>query len=485
MVGKFHGRVASNEGLTMTVADRISQLTVEQRAFLASRIDGHKADISSAVEKSRQLVAWFTTTDDAATTSKQLQAFVRENLPSSLRPREFLRLHSLPRTATGKTDRRRLPKVLSVLGDSNSSVDNHGTETERRLTEIWCEVLAIDGCSANDDFFRLGGDSLSMIQVLALCSKSGWHVTPTIFHENTTIKRLALAIDAGIAASPEIRSVVSKGRPTVLPLPAVPMARLPIPESDDNKTMVCLSERRDRPPLFLVPPKAVEISNFCNVVPHINAYSCFSPVMTQRDAADLLTVEEVAQRFVNYTRKVQPIGPYRLAGTCEGAYIAWEMACQLAEAGEKVQFLGIIDTPNPAAMVFKPLTHRIRLRLQSVTGQSLLKMLFHLASRFVDWVKRRARQTIVNEAHLTRAGSRMGWKFLPRSFPGNAVLFKACREARETDFTTDPAHGWDKLPTDGLHVWSLPCDRLQLLQPPFASMLAAGIQNTLAVSEVS
>jgi thioesterase domain-containing protein len=47
-------------------------------------------------------------------------------------------------------------------------------------------------------------------------------------------------------------------------------------------------------------------------------------------------------------RGVQPHGPYRLGGFCNGGLLAYEMACQLERDGEQVSFLGLINPSEPA-----------------------------------------------------------------------------------------------------------------------------------------
>jgi thioesterase domain-containing protein len=62
----------------------------------------------------------------------------------------------------------------------------------------------------------------------------------------------------------------------------------------------------------------------------------------------LETLEELAAAHVRAIRQVQPHGPYRLAGWCAGGNVAFEMAHQLLDADEQVEFLGFLDSPSRA-----------------------------------------------------------------------------------------------------------------------------------------
>ena len=466
------------------IQERVNHLSPHQREFLASRIAARESAEHSAESRHRPLIAWFTAAEGIALTAGALREHISERLPSSLIPRHFVQVELLPRTATGKINRRQLSESVIRQRHDDQRRTASRTSTEDTLIAIWAQVLGTTQFSVDDNFFEVGGDSLSIIKVIALGSESGLHVTPTVFHENPTIRQLATALERE-ASRPSVLSVSAPTATVKMPERNVVRAvTKSAPATTDKPVMpLCLSSHTDKPVVFLIPPKGMAVSEFRHVVPHITDYSCYAPVIVRNDAADHWTVEELADQFLRQLRALQPTGPYRLAGTCEGAYIAWEMACRLSEAGDDVEFLGIIDTPNPAAMSFKPLAQRIRLRLKSLNGRSLAAKPFHIIRRAASWAARRAKQTVVQEHHLTRAGSRMGWKFVPRSLDGRAVLFRACRSVAETDFVSDAMHGWDALATEGLDVCSLPCTRLEMLQPPFASLLAARLQSAIAAIE--
>ena len=58
------------------------------------------------------------------------------------------------------------------------------------------------------------------------------------------------------------------------------------------------------------------------------------------------TFEEVASKFVELIREVQPKGPYHLGGFCNGALAIYEVAQQLIRAGETVATLVLLDPPD-------------------------------------------------------------------------------------------------------------------------------------------
>jgi acyl carrier protein len=84
-----------------------------------------------------------------------------------MHPHRIVVLPELPLTANGKVDRR----ALRHLGASDATADRGlvepRTPTERRLAEIWRDVLGLERVGVHDDFFELGGHSLRATQLLS------------------------------------------------------------------------------------------------------------------------------------------------------------------------------------------------------------------------------------------------------------------------------------------------------------------------------
>jgi amino acid adenylation domain-containing protein/non-ribosomal peptide synthase protein (TIGR01720 family) len=90
-------------------------------------------------------------------------------LPAYMIPHIFIKLEKLPLTATGKTDRNTL---ATLAADSKQEATRHsyvppGNKTEERLARIWEDVLGVERIGINENFFLLGGHSLSAAQVVS------------------------------------------------------------------------------------------------------------------------------------------------------------------------------------------------------------------------------------------------------------------------------------------------------------------------------
>ncbi|WP_052314152.1 non-ribosomal peptide synthetase [Nocardia thailandica] len=97
----------------------------------------------------------------------RLRAFLGRRLPNHLVPTAITVLESFPLTANGKIDQRRLPRPATARPRPATRISRPGTGTERRLARVWQEVLGLEELGLDDDFFDLGGHSLSAIRLMA------------------------------------------------------------------------------------------------------------------------------------------------------------------------------------------------------------------------------------------------------------------------------------------------------------------------------
>ena len=83
-------------------------------------------------------------------------------------PSFFIRLDRLPITSNGKVDRKSLPSFSfedTQMGEQD--VVKPRTDTEKALAAIWSDLLNLPVVGVNDDFFDLGGQSLTAIRVVS------------------------------------------------------------------------------------------------------------------------------------------------------------------------------------------------------------------------------------------------------------------------------------------------------------------------------
>ncbi len=138
----------------------------EVEAALASHPDVREAAVE-AREDGRgglRLVAWVVPRGDPPPPLSDLRSHLQGMLPAAMVPAAYCFLPVLPRTPSGKVDRRAL---LTPEGGAGDHVAASRTPVEELLVGIWEEVLGIEGVGIGDDFFALGGHSLAATRLIS------------------------------------------------------------------------------------------------------------------------------------------------------------------------------------------------------------------------------------------------------------------------------------------------------------------------------
>ena len=94
-----------------------------------------------------------------------LRSYLGTSLPDYMVPAVFVLMESLPLNTSGKIDRRALPVPEESEVGRQASYVAPRSEIEKRLAQIWCDVLGLDRVGIHDDFFALGGHSLLATRV--------------------------------------------------------------------------------------------------------------------------------------------------------------------------------------------------------------------------------------------------------------------------------------------------------------------------------
>ncbi|HYT33362.1 MAG TPA: amino acid adenylation domain-containing protein, partial [Thermoanaerobaculia bacterium] len=114
----------------------------------------------------KRLVAYVVPEPGLDPSVNEIRASLKRTLPDYMVPAAFVVLESLPLTANGKLDRRRLPVPEKSHGAAAEQIAPR-TPVEELLAGIWCQVLGLERVGIFDDFFDLGGHSLLVTQVVA------------------------------------------------------------------------------------------------------------------------------------------------------------------------------------------------------------------------------------------------------------------------------------------------------------------------------
>ncbi|MCP4662247.1 MAG: amino acid adenylation domain-containing protein, partial [bacterium] len=121
----------------------------------------------------------------------RLRSYLEERLPQYMVPSAFVLLPALPRSPSGKVDRRVLPAPGRIRPELEDAFAAPRTPAEEILAGIWTEFLGIERAGVHDNFFELGGDSILTIQIVARAQKAGLRFTAKDLFQHQTIAELA------------------------------------------------------------------------------------------------------------------------------------------------------------------------------------------------------------------------------------------------------------------------------------------------------
>ena len=230
-----------------------------------------------------RLVGYVVPTDDAAPVSEgELRRRLADSLPPYMVPSAIVTLHDLPLTPNGKIDRKSLPEPAAERTRGDSYVAPR-TPLERRLVEIWEQDLGVAPIGVTDDFFDLGVTSIVAARLFARLERElGGRLPLGAVFQAPTIEKLAVLVE----------SDESTGRWT---------------------SLVPIQPNGSEPPLFCVHGGAGTVLHLQPLAQLLGPEQPFYGLQARGlygGAPPLLSVEEMAEHYLDELRTVQPEGPY-------------------------------------------------------------------------------------------------------------------------------------------------------------------------------
>ncbi|MDQ1350344.1 MAG: hypothetical protein QG657_645 [Acidobacteriota bacterium] len=278
--------------------------------------------------KDKYLIAYFVASADKKEVSaSDLRQYLLQQLPDYMIPTYFMSIEKIPLNPNGKIDRKTLPDPVVNAGIKEEFTVPRN-EIERKLSELWSEILGQPSIGIDANFFEIGGHSLKATAMTARVYEMFKVKVPLAeVFIRPSIRHLAEYI-AGMEK--EAHGIAD---------PYVVLLRKGSSEVHH---------------LFLVHDGSGEVEGyleFCQQFPvdvDLNIWGLRTDVINRENCGPRnITIEKLAEDYIEKIKKVQPKGPYRIVGWSLGGTIAFEMVLQLERLGEAVSFLGLLDAPGP------------------------------------------------------------------------------------------------------------------------------------------
>lgn len=358
-------------------------------------------EIAQAVAMAREdrpgdvrLVAYMIAKDGKPIDQFKLREKLARKLPPYMIPANYIQMEQFPLTLTGKVERKTLPPIdfdkcaEEFVGARRSGGDDvELDELETKFAGIWMSTIGVEDYDLEDNFFEVGGNSLLSVGLFSRISKElnvelplATLISHSRFGEILELVRVnGSGLEAPLQSIPKRLEKTSQGHASevILEVPQI------------CSSVVVIKKSGDKTPVFCFHGVGGNVLNYLKLAPAFKERPLFGVQSQGVDGKSqpLRTIQEMASKYMEEIRLVQPYGPYILAGGSMGGLVALETAKLLQEAGEKVESVIMLDTFGPDAdftgyrsqgSYWKSLIFSLkwRVRKQLVRAQSaLLKVL--------------------------------------------------------------------------------------------------------------
>lgn len=263
----------------------------------------------------KRLVAYVTVREAKVLNATEMRMALARELPDYMIPSAFVFLDVLPLTANGKMDRKALP-APDAHTQENSVYVAPRSILERALAREFEHVLQIERIGVGDNFFYLGGNSLSGVKLVERIRNTLCSTLPvTAIFQAPTIEALARWISRH--------------------------------QDQAYSPLVLMRRGPNVAPLYCIHPGGGSVVRYRaladSLAGMLPVYGVQSRAMFDPTTIDN-SIEEMAAIYVAEIRRARPAGPYHLLGWSMGGAIAFVMAAMIEDLGEEVAFLGLLDS---------------------------------------------------------------------------------------------------------------------------------------------
>ena len=376
----------------------------------------------------------------------ELHGFLRDHLPEQARPSMIFLVDSLPLSPNGKVDFNALAQLVLVEKQRSKTYVPPRSALEVRLAQLWEKLLNVSPIGVADDFFEIGGDSLSAIDLMLSIEKEFQHPLPiTVLIQSPTIATLAEVLGGD-------RGSIPRG------------------------SLVPIRAQGSRPPLFCVHADG-SVFIYRRFAEHLDQdipiYGLQAHGLAHPQDQPYRHVHEMAAHYVREIRTVQPHGPYHLCAFSAGGLIIFEMARQMRGLGENVAFVGMLDAYGPdypdhrspkSLVTYKMSVHLNTLRLHGIKGQA--RYLFRRGQHRLDLIASKLFAVLFSTLRLPMP-RKTRYNYIARliehaaelyprdnTYEGDVVLFHA--SSQPEGIKPDRTLGWGALVKGELKIVDVP-----------------------------
>ncbi|MGM0713544.1 amino acid adenylation domain-containing protein [Brevibacillus parabrevis] len=299
---------------------RIELGEIENALLELPEIESAAAAIKTSAAEEKLLCLYYVSRDEVK--PDEVKSYLAKRLPRFMVPDAIVAIEEIPLTASGKVNRKLLPTPVAEVEFTADELPE--SELEKKLADICQKVLHVEQLGVHTNLFSAGANSLKIILIASQI-------------------RRELNMDVPVSA------VYTK--PTIAEIAAYLQAEASPASADGNHDLVLINKgSAEAPSLFLIHDISGSIDAYLELVNYLgDRFTCYGiPAEVNHDAqSQEISIETLAQNYLEKVKKVQSEGPYHLAGWSLGGLLAFEITRQLEADGDEVDMLVLIDSSPP------------------------------------------------------------------------------------------------------------------------------------------
>ncbi len=445
---------------------RIELGEIENALLQNPRVRQAAVAVREQPPQDKRIVAYVVCRGEASRAA--LRQHLENRLPGYMTPHFFVFLDEMPLTANGKIDRQRLPAPEGSQARGKARFIEPATPLEWRIRQLFEEVTGAEPISCDEDFFEVGGHSLSAVLLISRLGRlTGRELELSAIFRYRTIAKLAayLKFERGVAEAPSC--------------------------------LVPIQSRGELAPMFWFPPQGggafcyVELSRKLGESLPLFAFQSRG---WNGEAEPFTDMAAITREFGEEIQRLCPEGPLRLGGWSMGGVFAFATARHMRELGREVSMLCLVDTNIRPVPPSETLEEAVLLEIYLAS----LNLPFEFASMIGVLDEKRGPRDVLSEVlekgraysdtplditldqfeanyKVSRANKLATYCYHPQPFDGEITLL------RTPGFKKEREQEWRQLTRAGLNTVPIPGEHGMLMREPQVDEVARALKPLLGI----
>lgn len=417
-----------------------------------------------------RIIAFIVQKEERALDEKVFREELGIKLPKYMIPSHFVVIPEMPKTLSGKVEKKSLPAYFEENKSSSETATNKEAVTDEKLMEemrgIWKEILRKD-FKDEDNFFNIGGNSLLAVQLFSkIAHKYGLNLQLATLLHTPEFKKFTAAVGNKLSPSQTTSSVtITENAKHLSDLPTA------------FTSLVAIKASGTKRPLFCFHGVGGNVLNYVTLAPFVEEDRPLLAMQSRGfDGVTPLSdsIESMAREYIKEMKLVQSQGPYLLAGGSFGGMVAFEVARQLKAEGQPIDKLIMFDTFGPD----------INIKSYDKSERSFWKnfkiSFFYRKKSFLNKLRMFILKSLglpvpleIRLFDMEMNNYKALWKYKPQKYRGDLYLIRA--KLKDSGWYSDPLMGWGNTIEGEIKTYEIEGKHSEFIESPELGKVLPGV----------